>query len=483
MKKGLLITLIVILILGLLAAAGFLFRDTLLDILPIDQSGWHEENGIVRYLDKEGDPVSGIQQIQGKTYYFDPVTGARSTGWVDLPEGRSYFDLDGVRVTGWVDVDGGRCYIGSDGYTLSGWCKLEDALYFLEDGMALTGWQNIKGERYHFGTDGAMSTGWLETDEGRYFLKGDGLRCSGWLTDSTGTYYLDEEGLVTHGWQEIDGKRYYLDENGLLQSGWLELDGLRYYTNPDGSAASGWQELDGQLLYLNDDGSLHTGWLEWDGETYYLLEDGTKAVGRQIIDDETYYFTSTGASILLVNRWNPLPDDYEPEELVLAECGRYMTPEAAEAVDRMIADCRAAGLHPMVRSSYRTIAEQQQLLNNKVKEYGYDQAIQIVAIPGTSEHHTGLAIDISDSGYTLLNRQQGQTAVSKWLNEHCWDYGFIVRYPDGTTDITGIIYESWHYRYVGMELAQEMKENGLCLEEYLDQLTGDGSTCGNPDRK
>lgn len=483
MKKGLLITLIVILILGLLAAAVFLFRDTLLDVLPIDRSGWHEENGIVRYLDTDGNPVSGIQQIQGKTYYFDPDTGARSTGWVDLPEGRSYFDLDGVRVTGWVDVDGGRCYIGSDGYTFSGWCRLEDALYFLEDGMALTGWQEIKGERYHFGTDGAMSTGWLETGEGRYFLKGDGLRCSGWLTDSTGTYYLDEEGLVTQGWQEIDGKRYYLDENGLLQSGWLELDGLRYYTNPDGSAASGWLELDGQLLYLNDDGSLHTGWLEWDGETYYLLEDGTKAVGKHIIDGETHYFTSTGANILLVNRWNPLPDDYEPENLVLADCGRYMTPEAAEAVDRMIADCRAAGLHPMVRSSYRTIAEQQQLLNNKVKEYGYDQAIQIVAIPGTSEHHTGLAIDISDSGYTLLNRQQGQTAVSKWLNEHCWDYGFIVRYPDDTTDITGIIYESWHYRYVGMELAQEMKENGLCLEEYLDQLTGDGTTCGNPDRK
>ena len=480
MKKGLLITFGVILILVLLAVVGFLFRDTLLDTLPIDQSGWSEEDGIICYLDKDGDPVTGLQELQGNTYYFDPDTGAMISGWVELPEGSSYFGPDGIRLTGWVDVDGGRCYIGTDGYTLSGWCKLEDGLFFLDNGMICTGWQEIDDQRYHFDANGAMSTGWLETTEGRYFLTGDGLRYSGWLTDAAGTYYLDAEGLVTQGWQEIDGKRYYLDENGLLQSGWLELEGQRYYTNPDGSALTGWQEIDDLLLYLNEDGSLHTGWLEWEGETYYLLENGTKAVGKHIIDDETFYFTSTGANILLVNRWNPLPDDYEPENLVLAECGRYMTPEAAEAVDRMIADCRAAGLSPMVRSSYRTIAEQQELLNKKVKEYGYDQAIQIVAIPGTSEHHTGLAIDISDSGYTQLNRQQGQTAVSKWLNEHCWEYGFIVRYPDDTTDITGIIYESWHYRYVGMELAQEMKENGLCLEEYLDQLTGDGSTCGDP---
>lgn len=482
MKKGLLIAIIVLLVLGLLAAAGFLFRDTIVDFLPIDQSGWHTENGATYYLDSKGNPVTGLQQLQGNTYYFSQDTGAMVTGWADLPQGRSCFGTDGVRLTGWVDVDGGRCYIGSDGYTFSGWCKLPGGLFFLDNGMTFSGWQEINGNRYHFSDTGAMSTGWLETDEGRYFLTGDGLCYSGWLTDSTGTYYLDADGLVTQGWQEIEGKRYYLDENGLLQSGWLELEDKRYYTNPDGSAVTGWLEIDGLLLYFNEDSSLHTGWLEWENETYYLLEDGTKAVGKHIIDDETYYFTSTGSNIILVNRWNSLPEDYKPD-LVLAECGRYMTPEAAEAVDRMIADCRAAGLHPMVRSSYRTFAEQRELLNNKVAEYGYAQAIEIVAIPGTSEHHTGLAIDISDSGYTKLNRQQSQTAVSKWLNEHCWDYGFIVRYPDDTTDITGIIYESWHYRYVGMELAQEMKENGLCLEEYLDQLTGDGSTCGNPNRE
>ena len=69
----------------------------------------------------------------------------------------------------------------------------------------------------------------------------------------------------------------------------------------------------------------------------------------------------------------------------------------------------------------------------------------------------------------------------EWLSENCWEYGFIVRYPDSKTHITGIMSEPWHFRYVGVELAMEMKDSGLCLEEYLDALTGDGSTCGNPD--
>ena len=77
--------------------------------------------------------------------------------------------------------------------------------------------------------------------------------------------------------------------------------------------------------------------------------------------------------------------------------------------------------------------------------------------------------------------QKGETESLKWLKEHCWDYGFILRYPDGKSHITGIIYESWHFRYVGKELALELKDSGLCLEEYLDLLTGDGSTCGNPE--
>jgi arginyl-tRNA synthetase len=104
-----------------------------------------------------------------------------------------------------------------------------------------------------------------------------------------------------------------------------------------------------------------------------------------------------------------------------------------------------------------------------------------VAVPGTSEHQLGLAVDITDNSFRKLNKDQEKTATQQWLMANCWNYGFIVRYPTGTTNITGIIYEPWHYRYVGLELAAELKESGITLEEYLDNLTNDGTTCGNPD--
>ena len=90
-----------------------------------------------------------------------------------------------------------------------------------------------------------------------------------------------------------------------------------------------------------------------------------------------------------------------------------------------------------------------------------------VAVPGTSEHQLGLAVDIIDSNYGYLDDYQASMPTQKWLMEHCWEYGFILRYPEGTTEITGIIYEPWHYRYVGVEVAMEMKQLGVTLEEYL----------------
>lgn len=92
-----------------------------------------------------------------------------------------------------------------------------------------------------------------------------------------------------------------------------------------------------------------------------------------------------------------------------------------------------------------------------------------VAVPGTSEHQLGLAVDIVDVSYQLLDTNQENTDVQKWLLENSWRYGFILRYPTDKTDITGIVYEPWHYRYVGKEYAKEIYEKGVCLEQYLEQ--------------
>ncbi len=180
---------------------------------------------------------------------------------------------------------------------------------------------------------------------------------------------------------------------------------------------------------------------------------------------------------LLVNPWNPIPDGYTPE-LVSIGNGQQADYRVKDALNAMLTDCRKAGYNPIVCSSYRTVARQQTLFENETKafmEYGYrreeaeEYAAKWVARPGTSEHHTGLAFDIVSASYQKLDRGQENTPEQKWLIANCHKYGFILRYPDDKTDITGINYEPWHYRYVGLDIAKEIYEKQITLEEYLLQ--------------
>jgi len=387
----------------------------------------------------------------------------------------------------WETEGENRYYVDADGNRLTGWQQIGADMYYLDpdlDGAMHVGWLELTYGVYYLDKDGKRLTGWLELESGAYYLAADGKKQTGWVTLPEGAYYLGDEGVRYAGWLEMDGKRYYLVD-GKKQTGWVEADGDRYYLDDAGVMQTGWLDQNGSLYYLGEDGAMHTGWLAWNGFDYYLKSDGTAAKGKLVIDEKTHYFTSKGAEVLLVNRWNSIPKSYAPEELVACKYNTSfsckMTPEAVAALDKMIEACKAAGFSPLVRTGYRSYSYQQMLLDNKMnKGYSYEEAIKSVAVPGTSEHQTGLAVDISDSSYTNLNRQQGSLPIQKWLKEHCHEFGFIVRYPDDTTHLTGIIYESWHYRYVGVELATELSELGICLEEYLDRLTGDGTTCGDP---
>ena len=182
--------------------------------------------------------------------------------------------------------------------------------------------------------------------------------------------------------------------------------------------------------------------------------------------------------LLLVNRWNPVPDGSAPT-LTELKHGHAVDARAYPDLQEMLDACRAAGLEPTICSSYRTQEKQQELYENKIRRLlaeglSYESAVAeagtVVAVPGTSEHQTGLALDIVDTSYQHLDEAQENTQVQQWLMEHSWEYGFVLRYPDGKSEITGIIYEPWHYRYVGRAAAREMTELGLCLEEYVDWL-------------
>ena len=179
--------------------------------------------------------------------------------------------------------------------------------------------------------------------------------------------------------------------------------------------------------------------------------------------------------LLLVNPWNEMPEDYEVTLKALPD-GQKVDERAYDDLNAMLEACRDAGLRPKICSSYRTQAKQTYLYNNKItrlRNAGYSKAAALeeagrwVARPGTSEHQLGLALDIVSSSYQALTKKQEKTAEQKWLMEHCWEYGFILRYPSDKSEITGIGYEPWHYRYVGRDAALDIRDSGLCMEEYL----------------
>lgn len=177
----------------------------------------------------------------------------------------------------------------------------------------------------------------------------------------------------------------------------------------------------------------------------------------------------------LVNRQSLLSETFMPE-LTSLENGQNFDSRAVDALKAFIAAARAEGLSVYITSSYRSYATQNSLYNNKVsqlissegsREAAEIKAKTIVAYPGTSEHQLGLACDIVDKYYEYMNESLADTALLKWMAEHCTEYGFVVRYPQDKTDITGVMYEPWHFRYVGTEAAQYMTKNKLCLEEFL----------------
>lgn len=174
--------------------------------------------------------------------------------------------------------------------------------------------------------------------------------------------------------------------------------------------------------------------------------------------------------LLLVNRANPLPENYKFNLIALAN-GEQVDERIYPDLQKMFDDMRAEGIYPMVVSGYRTSERQQQIMDEKIQEYilsGYSnadakaKAEEWVALPGTSEHQLGLAIDINaDIAYSTGD------SVYEWLLQNSYKYGFIKRYAEDKKNITGVINEPWHYRYVGKAAATEIVNKGVCLEEYL----------------
>jgi len=202
----------------------------------------------------------------------------------------------------------------------------------------------------------------------------------------------------------------------------------------------------------------------------------------------------------LINRDSRLPEGYAPENLVrmkdyntsgnlrLEKSSIKIHPEAAVALNAMMAGAKADGVKDFILdNAYRSHEKQTAMFQRKLKKnplYGQDRRIPLTtAIPGASEHEAGLAIDICGKKHTNMNEKFGESVYGRWLAANSYKYGYILRYPKGKEQITGIAYEPWHYRYVGQELAIKLYQKGWTLEEYYEDLAKQERKAGVSNRR
>ena len=203
-------------------------------------------------------------------------------------------------------------------------------------------------------------------------------------------------------------------------------------------------------------------------------ENSSKASLEKYADLEFPAITITEWQYVLINKDTPIKS-YAPSVRQFGSDGPYVDKRIIDSLSSLVDAAKKAGFEPYISVGYRSYADQQQLFNEKASElsqngaYTYEEAQQIaaeiVAKPGTSDHQTGLAVDILDKEYEVLDYSKMDSKFFDWLDANCAQFGFIKRYPSNKKSVTGWD-EPWHYRYVGKEVAEFIMKNGMCLEEF-----------------
>lgn len=230
-----------------------------------------------------------------------------------------------------------------------------------------------------------------------------------------------------------------------------------------------WNLTSCALRYLSPSDDRQQEDMEEEGEDRERKEEKEEAVRT----------TADAADLLLVNKTHPLDSAWKPNLIRIREYGVEVDSSIADHLREMLAAGEKKGLSFWIASAYRSTQRQRELLDEDIealihKGYSYSEAYEEVVretMPvECGEHATGLAVDIVAKDYQILDEKQGRTDEILWLQQNCSRYGFILRYPEGKEDITKVSYESWHFRYVGVEAAEEIMSQGLTLEEYMESV-------------
>ena len=285
-----------------------------------------------------------------------------------------------------------------------------------------------------------------------------------------------DSGTVTL--DEASSARVYLETNG----GVVTIDRLE---NEERISSENSMMEGGQI---DEDDSMSVSMNDLADFDDIIKEKGPDKTDSAVVDDDSVIIDENGNSekatyeddwsLMLINKEHLIPSDYEFEVATIKGAVRSDV-RIVSYVKDLIEAAASDGVELYICSPYRDLDKQEQLFERKMRFYlkqgyneseSYDLASQTVAIPGTSEHQVGLAFDFIMEDYQQLDEGFADTAGGKWLKENAADYGFILRYPKGKEDITGIIYEPWHYRFVGVNAAREIMSREITLEEYDKEI-------------
>ena len=493
--------LLTVLFAAILLGAGCINNVDAAEVFYYEQSGygWKLEEGKWNYIKEDGTKV---------------------VNWHLDGDGKWYFmNNDGIMQIGMIDWNGQKFFLGANGAMLMGWQTINGAKYYFrpDNGDMFVGTQTIDGKSYTFGADGKLlaENGEVQqetvpevpatpdvptapevpavpevpvtpeitnTPDTAYTPD---INKAKWVLDANGRWFFyDENGALFKGWLNWKGQKYFLKSNGEMQVGWMTFNGATYYFRPgNGDMFVGSQVIDGQTYDFGADGKLMndmSGWKIINGDTYFFDSTGKPVTGVVLIDDIQYGFTAEGKldnsiipwNLVLVNYNNSMPENFKLAKKKVS--GYYVDANIAGALSAMIKAAKADGVTLKITSAYRTLATQERLYKNALNKYlksglSYEAAVLQTSLyhaePGKSEHNLGLAIDfIAGSG---LNEEFANTAAGIWLKEHAYEYGFILRYEEDTTDITRIAYEPWHYRFVGVDAARDIVASDVCFEKYF----------------
>jgi glucan-binding YG repeat protein len=277
-----------------------------------------------QYFHEDNKMAQGFTTLGGTTFYFDPITGIKATGWKEIEGKKYYFGYMGAMVTeptivdgvyyvftekgqlakGIVETGGKIRYGTSDGSSTDVWVKGqlvkegEDTYYIGPDGYALTGLQTVSGKYYVFGNDGKLIKGFASLGSDLYYMTENGAVINKWVTtEDKSRYYFGSNGKAASGWTDIDGITFWFDSSHHMADGLTEIDGVKYYF-AGGGLRRGPTTFDNKLHVPNEKGALVKGWVTWNNKRYYCKEEGIPLVGvTKEIDGVSYTFGSDGALI------------------------------------------------------------------------------------------------------------------------------------------------------------------------------------------